>query len=53
MFIETGNIAIAGVSIFLGLLFAIFVAVMFYDQISCITENMSTIDKLQRKRARE
>ena len=38
-------------SIFLALLFCIFVCVMFYDQISCIVENMSTIDKLQHKRA--
>lgn len=42
---------IAGVSLFLGILFAIFVCVMFYDQISCILENLSTIDKLQYKRA--
>ena len=46
MFYEPGTMLIAGMSLFLGLLFAIFVCVMFYDQISCIVENMSTIDKL-------
>jgi len=46
MFLESGSIVIAGLSLFMGLLFAIFVCVMFYDQISCITENLSTIDKL-------
>ena len=51
MFMESGTVIIAGLSLFLGLLFAIFVVVMFYDQISCIIENLSTIDKLQRKRA--
>jgi hypothetical protein len=37
---------IAGVSMFMGLLFCLFVAVMFCDQISCIVGNTSTIDKL-------
>ena len=48
---ESGTVIIAGLSLFLGLLFAIFVVVMFYDQISCIIENLSTIDKLLRKKA--
>ena len=39
-------------SLFLDLLFAIFVVVMFYDQISCIVENTSTIDKLLKKKAK-
>ena len=51
MFTEKGTMVIAGLSIFLGLLFCIFVVVMMWDQISCIIDNMSTIDKLQRKRA--
>lgn len=51
MFNETGTLVISGMSLFLGLLFCIFVVVMMWDQISCIIENMSTIDKLQRKRA--
>lgn len=42
--------AIAGISLFLALLFDLFVIVMFCDQISCIIENTSTIDKLQKKR---
>ena len=38
-------------SMFLGILFCIFVVVMMCDQISCIIDNMSTIDKLLKKRA--
>ena len=51
MFLEGGTLVIAGLSLYLGLLFAIFEVVMFYDQISCIVDNTSTIDKLQKKRA--
>lgn len=51
MFNQPGSMIIAGMSIFLGLLFAIFTAVMLWDQISCIIDQKSTIDKLQRKRA--
>ena len=51
LFYGSQPMVIAGVSLFLGILFAIFVCVMFYDQISCILENLSTIDKLQYKRA--
>mmetsp|Transcript_6706 Transcript_6706/g.11265 ORF Transcript_6706/g.11265 Transcript_6706/m.11265 type:complete len:112 (-) Transcript_6706:44-379(-) len=47
---ETSAVAIAGVSMFLALLFDLFVVVMFCDQISCIIDNTSTIDKLQKKR---
>ena len=42
---------ICGSSLFLALLFDLFVLVMFCDQISCIIDNTSTIDKLQKKRA--
>ena len=35
---------LAVVSMFLALLFAIFVAVMFYDQLEAILTEMSTID---------
>mmetsp|Transcript_6175 Transcript_6175/g.9980 ORF Transcript_6175/g.9980 Transcript_6175/m.9980 type:complete len:133 (+) Transcript_6175:956-1354(+) len=51
LFIHTHAVFIAVAGIFLGLLFAIFVAIMFYDQISCIIDNTSTIDKLKFKRA--
>ena len=34
--------------VFLGVLFNLFVIVMFYDQISCILSCTSTIDKLQK-----
>lgn len=51
MFNQSGSLIIACMSIFLGVLFAIFTAVMLWDQISCIIENQSTIDKLQRKKA--
>ena len=51
MFVQGTTIFFCGVTMFLGILFMIFVCVMFYDQISCILENMSTIDKLKYKRA--
>lgn len=51
MFVQGSMIFFCGLVMFLGLLFAIFVCVMFYDQISCILENMSTIDKLKYKKA--
>ena len=61
MFAETSTCVVAGVSIFLAILFGLFVCVMFCDQISCIVENTSSkflitltalaIDKLQKKRA--
>ena len=35
-------------AIFLALLFCLFVTIMFCDQISCIINNTSTIDKLQK-----
>ena len=40
---------LTAVGIFFGVLFAIFVAVMFWDQISCIIDNTSTIDELKTK----
>lgn len=51
MFAEFSTVVIAGIAIFLALLFGLFVLVMFCDQISCIIDNTSTIDKLQKKRA--
>lgn len=44
---------ISGFSLFMGILFALFVLVMFCDQISCIVSESSTIDKLQKKRAQK
>ena len=51
MFVHGTQVVLASTSLFMALLFAIFVAVMFYDQVSCILDNMSTIDKLKHKRA--
>ena len=51
MFVLGSEVVLACASLFMAILFAIFVAVMFYDQVSCILENMSTIDKLKHKRA--
>ena len=45
------QLVIAIVSIVLALLFCIFVAVMFYDQFSCIIEHTSTVDRLKFRRA--
>jgi hypothetical protein len=42
------SIVMAAVSLFLALLFGLFVSIMFCDQISCIINNTSTIDKLQK-----
>ena len=39
-------------SVFLALLFALFVLIMFIDQMQCILANTSTIDNLQAKRGR-
>ena len=51
MFLDLSMVVIGVLGIFLAILFCIFVCVMFYDQISCIVEMRSTIDKLQIKRA--
>lgn len=40
------QIVLGILSCFLALLFAIFVCIMFYDQMECILTNMSTIDQL-------
>ena len=40
------QIVLCIVSIFLGLLFAIFVCVMFYDQMEAVLSELSTIDQL-------
>lgn len=39
-------VIIAILSLFLGLLFGLFVLIMFCDQMSCIVKNTSTIDVL-------
>ena len=51
LFSEMAQLVIAIVSIVLALLFCIFVAVMFYDQFSCIIEHTSTVDRLKFRRA--
>ena len=51
IFSEFSTVVITGIAIFLALLFGLFVMVMFCDQVSCIIDNTSTIDKLQKKRA--
>jgi len=51
MFMETSILILAIFSIVLGLLFAIFVVVMLWDQISCILEHTSTVDRLKFRRA--
>ena len=53
MYNEGVNLAMTCISIFLGLLFGLFVMIMFCDQISCITSEDSTIDKLMRKREKK
>ena len=50
IFKRTFTIVLAGLSIFLALLFALFVIIMFCDQMSCILYNTSTIDNLQKER---
>jgi len=48
---ERPNMFLLGIlSMFLATLFALFVATMFVDQINCIREETSTIDKLKEKR---
>jgi len=49
MFNSTGTVVLGAISAFLALLFCLFVAIMFCDQIQCIWGNTSTIDKLKRK----
>lgn len=44
MFQTMEIVVLTVVSIFLGLLFSIFVCVMFYDQMEAIMTEMSTID---------
>lgn len=51
LFAEMAQIVIAILSVVLALLFCIFVSVMFYDQISCIVEHTSTVDRLKFRRA--
>ena len=50
MFTPVDVCVIAALSIFLALLFALFVVVMFCDQLCCIANNTNTIDKLKEKR---
>jgi hypothetical protein len=53
LFSTTSQVVLAIMSIFLGFLFAIFVLVMFYDQMHAILTEVSTIDQLQIKRGVE
>lgn len=46
LFSEFHTQIMTGIAMFMALLFCLFVMVMFCDQISCIIENTSTIDKL-------
>ena len=46
---STHVLVLTGISIFLAVLFALFVAIMFFDQIQCIIENSSTIDNLKKR----
>ena len=45
-----GNIVLCFISAFLAILFGLFVLIMFCDQISCILQNTSTVDKLKKER---
>ena len=49
---STSTQVITAVSCFCALLFGMFVAIMFFDQIQCIMENSSTIDNLKKKNPR-
>ena len=46
LFIDTYSVILCAFGVFLAVLFCIFVCIMFYDQITCIIEMRSTIDKL-------
>lgn len=50
LFDGADQIILGILSLFMGLVFGIFVCVMFYDQMECILTNQSTIDQLQIKR---
>ena len=49
MFQPTSTIVVTAVACFCAVLFGLFVAIMFVDQIQCILENSSTIDNLKKK----
>ena len=50
IFKSTFTCVLAGVAIFLAVLFGLFVVIMFFDQVYCILTNTSTIDNLQKER---
>jgi hypothetical protein len=50
LFADFSTIAIGVMACFLALLFGLFVIIMFFDQISVIISNTSTVDKLKRER---
>lgn len=50
LFKHTFTCVLAGVSIFLAVLFGLFVVIMFCDQMWCILSNTSTIDNLQKEK---
>ena len=49
VFSTTGAMVISVVSGFLAVLFGLFVAIMFFDQMQCIMENTSTIDEMKKR----
>lgn len=49
LFSATPVIVLTAVSCFCAVLFGLFVAIMFFDQIQCIWENTSTIDNLKKR----
>jgi hypothetical protein len=49
VFYSTPAVVLGIVSGFLAVLFGLFVAIMFFDQIQCILENTSTIDEMKRR----
>ena len=49
MFSATPTIVLTAISCFCAVLFGLFVAIMFFDQIQCIWENSSTIDNLKKR----
>ena len=49
VFSLTSTIVLTAISCFCAVLFGLFVAIMFTDQIQCIIENSSTIDNLKKK----
>ena len=49
LFSTTPVIVLTAVACFCAVLFGLFVAIMFFDQVQCIWENTSTIDNLKKR----